>query len=373
MAPTTGMKEKRMRQERTKHAPLLAGCLLGLAVVALAVWTSWAPPARAAQDVSGALTAQAGTGGVTTQRFVKLSSSGTLPVIATATAVTDSVVGVCEKTADEDAMTRYAPIGTIATVDSGEVIAIGSLLTAGASGKAYVLDTDDASTQRIAGVALTADAAGTSTVEVLIVAGTAEQHQALSSPVLTTPQINDTSSDHQYVVAVNELAADRTVTLPLLTGNDTFAFNAFAATLTNKTIDGDDNTVQDLSPTSQQVQTSNLSGVFLLEFDVDASGSASTYTVPTGKKLRVLDAWGWKKTANGAHADDDIDVTDGSNAIFATEELLGVNEKIRFAFDSIEVSHRDLAAAEVLTVTGSENGAGQGDALVEVLCCWVTP
>lgn len=58
----------------------------------------------------------------------------------------------------------------------------------------------------------------------------------LSSPVLTTPQINDTSSDHQYVFAVNELAADRTVTLPLLTGNDTFVFQAHAQPLSNKTL-----------------------------------------------------------------------------------------------------------------------------------------
>lgn len=57
-----------------------------------------------------------------------------------------------------------------------------------------------------------------------------------SGSVLTLPQINDTSSDHQYVVAVNELAADRTVTLPLLTGNDEFVFKDHTQTLTNKTL-----------------------------------------------------------------------------------------------------------------------------------------
>lgn len=59
---------------------------------------------------------------------------------------------------------------------------------------------------------------------------------AVNSPVLTTPQINDTSSDHQYIVAVSELAADRNVTLPLLAGDDTFTFNAHTQTLTNKTL-----------------------------------------------------------------------------------------------------------------------------------------
>jgi len=60
-------------------------------------------------------------------------------------------------------------------------------------------------------------------------------NKTLTSPVLTTPQINDTSSDHQYIFAASELIADRTVTLPLLTGNDTFVFEAHTQTLTNKT------------------------------------------------------------------------------------------------------------------------------------------
>jgi len=61
-------------------------------------------------------------------------------------------------------------------------------------------------------------------------------NKTLTSPVLTTPQINDTSANHQYVVAVSELAADRTVTLPLLTGADEFTFNAHTQTLTNKSL-----------------------------------------------------------------------------------------------------------------------------------------
>lgn len=71
-------------------------------------------------------------------------------------------------------------------------------------------------------------------------------NKTLTSPFLTTPQINDTSGDHQYNVAVNELAADRTVTLPLLAGNDTFVFQAHNQTLTNKTIDADNNTISNL-------------------------------------------------------------------------------------------------------------------------------
>ena len=60
---------------------------------------------------------------------------------------------------------------------------------------------------------------------------------------LTTPQINDTTGDHQYVVGVSELAADRTITLPLLTGDDTVVFEGHAQTLTNKTVNLTSNTL----------------------------------------------------------------------------------------------------------------------------------
>jgi|TARA_B110000914_G_scaffold9602_1_gene7804 hypothetical protein len=61
-------------------------------------------------------------------------------------------------------------------------------------------------------------------------------NKTLTSAVLTTPQINDTSANHQYVVAVSELAADRTVTLPLLGAADEFTFNSHTQTLVNKTL-----------------------------------------------------------------------------------------------------------------------------------------
>jgi len=57
-----------------------------------------------------------------------------------------------------------------------------------------------------------------------------------SGSVFTLPQINDTSSNHQYIFGVSELTADRTVTLPLLTGNDEFVFKDHTQTLTNKRV-----------------------------------------------------------------------------------------------------------------------------------------
>jgi hypothetical protein len=60
--------------------------------------------------------------------------------------------------------------------------------------------------------------------------------QTLSNKTLTAPKINDTSSDHTYTFAVSELVADRTITLPILIGNDEFTFNSHISTLSNKTL-----------------------------------------------------------------------------------------------------------------------------------------
>ena len=87
-------------------------------------------------------------------------------------------------------------------------------------------------------------------------------NKTLTSPVVTTPQINDTSADHQYVFAVSELTADRTVTLPLLGGNDEFTFNGHTQTLTNKTL-------------TSAVLNGSISGTSIKDEDNMASDSAS--------------------------------------------------------------------------------------------------
>lgn len=138
------------------------------------------PAAVAATPLAGAARATAGTGGVTKGLFVDLSAAGT---ITTATAVTDSVVGVCELTAAAGAMTRYAPAGTQTTVTSGEAIAVGNKLTAGTGGKAFVLDTDDASTQHIAAIALTAATDADQDVTVIVCPSVAEQRLTLGGAV----------------------------------------------------------------------------------------------------------------------------------------------------------------------------------------------
>lgn len=107
--------------------------------------------------------------------------------------------------------------------------------------------------------------------------GTHKSGLALTSPVLTAPQINDTSADHQYILGVSELTADRTVTLPLLTGNDDFVFEDHTQTLTNKTL---------TSPTINGINQS-WDG-WITATDTWTYASASTFTISGVDRTAVL-------------------------------------------------------------------------------------
>ena len=91
-------------------------------------------------------------------------------------------------------------------------------------------------------------------------------------------EIQDTSANHQYVLAVNELTADRTVTLPLLTGNDEFTFNANTQTLTNKRI-----TPRVISATSYTTDTGTSLDVSTCDqFEITAQAGPLLFNAPSG-------------------------------------------------------------------------------------------
>lgn len=96
-----------------------------------------------------------------------------------------------------------------------------------------------------------------------------------TSTVLTTPQINDTTADHQYVFGVSELVADRTVTLPLLAGNDVFVFADFIQTLTNKRVTPRVATVADAATITPTADSADL-------YTVTALAQAATIAAPSG-------------------------------------------------------------------------------------------
>ena len=137
----------------------------------------------------------------------------------------------------------------------------------------------------------------------------------LASPTFTgtvtlpkTLEIQDTSADHQYVLSVNELTADRTVTLPLLTGNDEFVFKDHTQTLTNKR-----NTARVTAITSHAtptINTDNCDAVDITALAEDITNMSTNLSgTPTNKQKLLFEikdngtaraiSWGTSFVAGG--------------------------------------------------------------------------
>ena len=66
-------------------------------------------------------------------------------------------------------------------------------------------------------------------------------NKTLTSPLINNPtidglKVNDDDSSHQYTLVAGSLTGNRNISLPSLTGNDTFVFQAHTQTLSNKTL-----------------------------------------------------------------------------------------------------------------------------------------
>lgn len=148
---------------------------------------------------------------------------------------------------------KITDLTALASADSADLIEIVDVST--------TTDSAEGSSRKITYGNLVAGLVTTSSTDVLL------------NKTLTLPQINDTSSDHQYVFAVNELSADRTITLPLLTSGDTFVFANFTQTLTNKTL------------TAPVISTISNTGTLTLPTSTDTLVGRATTDTLTNKTL----------------------------------------------------------------------------------------
>lgn len=108
---------------------------------------------------------------------------------------------------------------------------------------------------------------------------------SMPNSVLTNPEINDTSADHQYVFTVNELTANRNIELPLLTGDDVFVFGDHTQTLQNKSlVDANTFIIDDVDDTKRvQFQLSGLTTATTRTLTVpDANGTIATQEYVAG-------------------------------------------------------------------------------------------
>jgi len=109
----------------------------------------------------------------------------------------------------------------------------------------------------------------TDTLAVLGLAQTFTAAQTFNSSLLKLRNPADTFS---YTVVPAAIAANRNLTLPLLTADDTLATEAFIQTLTNKTINASNNTINDTSIATGDLLKSN--GTKFVRF---GKGTASQY------------------------------------------------------------------------------------------------
>ena len=183
-------------------------------------------------------------------------------------------------------------------------------------------------------------------------------NKTITSPVLTTPQINDTSADHQYIIAVSELAADRTITLPLLTGNDELVFKDHTQTLINKTL-----TTPVLANPSVTGSIKDVNNAHVVE--IDPSASAVNYL-----KLSNAATGGIPQMASYSATDTDV----GLGLSGQNDGLVHIQTGLRYRTDTISADAQAVPLNRPMTIFNAggaisatlANGASPGHAIVLV-------
>jgi hypothetical protein len=221
---------------------------------------------------------------------------------------------------------------------------------------------------------LVTDGAGTPSLSTTLPSGL-----TIPSAQLSLPSIADSAGGQFYNFAVSNLAANRTVTLPLLTANDTFVFENFAQTLTNKTLVGatlslDDtasafnlNLVSTSSPTmtadrtltfdvSNADRTMDLAGNLSIAGDFSTSGANAVTLTSTGATNVTLPTTGTLATLAGVETFTNKTITSaiynqlldtaGNESLILTATASAVNE--------FTLANAATGTAPVLSTTGTD-------------------
>lgn len=163
--------------------------------------------------------------------------------------------------------------------------------------------------------------------------GTAMQIFRSSNLALRNP-----ANSASYLFVASAIVADRNVTIPLLTGNDEMVMKAFAQTLTNKTLEINNNTIKH--------STTN------------AQGDIITYDTPSGKYIRrprgTADQiikmksdgtdWEWATVSAGSGGDaDEVKVYEGGTQVGTVARKLN--------FDTTDFNVTESSGANTFTVS----------------------
>lgn len=162
-------------------------------------------------------------------------------------------------------------------------------------------------------------------------------------------KINNPANTFAYTVVGGAIAADRSVTLPLLAGNDTLVTEAFAQALTNKTIAAGSNTITGVyllasggTLAGPNTITGTTTNIVKYVFDalgvtrVDGAGLWLANTTLAGAAAQqvspslVLEGQGWKTNATAGSqsvkfSQDVVPVQGAANPTFSTRWQYSVN------------------------------------------------
>ncbi len=154
-----------------------------------------------------------------------------------------------------------------------------------------------------------------------------------------------------YTIIASAIAANRSITLPLLTGDDTLVTQAFAQPLTNKTISGSSNTISNIpksalpSSVLHNDQNNNLGDFY---FDI---GDIAVPTAPAAGVARVYysSATGKLSVIKNGGGISDLEATGGGGGTWdpvAVETL--ENKTISFALNTL-INVASTNTAQILT------------------------
>lgn len=179
-----------------------------------------------------------------------------------------------------------------------------------------------------------------------IVVATATQtltNKTLTSPTITNPvvssiSIKDLDSSHNYVLVPGNISANRNISLPALSSNDTFTFNAATQTLTNKTLTGPVITNPSLLGS---IRDSNGSDVLHFNSSASATNHINIRNAATGSAPRIA-------------VEGDVDTNINLLLSPAGTGAVVVN-KISFGASSISSTGTAVTNATYISFTGSVN------------------
>lgn len=368
-----------------------------LAVVAILAsgFAVAAPPAGPT-----ALKATADSVAIRTARFIKFNAAGTLAKEANAAG--DKVAGVSLAAFDANGDGAYAPAGLTVTLAIGAAVAKGDLLVSDSAGAGVPWSADANANQRIAARALETQADPNFTIQAEVIGGSIIQQNAARTGTfqvtgntvlggvvtVTDPNIakwNVTTSLAAKILTVSDpniakwtvtgsLASNiLTVTDPnIAKWNVTTSLNANILTLTDPNI-----TPIPYTSAGNMLAGADANvalGIVFAVSVVEANNQVTQYTVPAGKKLRVLDALAVKVGA-GSDANDAVQtVTISSTGSAITNAIpLGIVDAARKAPSTINLTNRDIAAGGLLRITAANADGGTSACRVIMMCCWVAP